>query len=286
MGDLMALVRGTNGNDFIHRKGDGLVTPVGKTNLLGATQGADTLLGRDGDDILRGDGGNDRLDGGLGTDRLIGGKGADIYVVDRTSDVVVEAADEGFDTVISTASYVLTPNIEKLVLKGDKNLFGRGNGLGNEMIGNTGNNILGGRGGNDTIRGGAGNDEVDGGEGNDMLYGGAGNDQLSGLGGGIDQLFGGAGDDTYLVGAGDSVVEAAGGGIDSVQTNAATYTLTANVENLTYFGNGNFAGTGNTLANQITGNAGNDTLDGAGGPIHSSGRWATTPMSSTMRATW
>src|SRR6185369_4567447 len=38
--------------------------------------------------------------------------------------------------------------------------------------------------------------------------------------------------------------------------------LVNNVENLTFTGAGNFSGTGNALANTITGGAGNDTLDG------------------------
>lgn len=43
------------------------------------------------------------------------------------------------------------------------------------------------------------------------------------------------------------------------------YTLSANVENLTYTGTGNFTGTGNADANIITGGSGNDTLNGQGG---------------------
>jgi Ca2+-binding RTX toxin-like protein len=77
---------------------------------------------------------------------------------------------------------------------------------------------------------------------------------------------GGAGNDTYVIDAGnDVVVEAAGGGIDTVRTSLASYALTANVENLTYTGVGNFTGLGNDLGNVITGGAGNDTLNGAGG---------------------
>jgi hypothetical protein len=41
--------------------------------------------------------------------------------------------------------------------------------------------------------------------------------------------------------------------------------LAANVENLTFTGTGDFSGTGNTLANVITGGAGNDTLTGGAG---------------------
>jgi hypothetical protein len=42
-------------------------------------------------------------------------------------------------------------------------------------------------------------------------------------------------------------------------------TLTADVEALVLQGAGNISGTGNTLANNLFGNAGNNTLDGGGG---------------------
>jgi Ca2+-binding RTX toxin-like protein len=61
------------------------------------------------------------------------------------------------------------------------------------------------------------------------------------------------------------VTEAASAGTDEVRTTLASYTLGANLENLRYIGTGNFAGTGNTLANVLTGGAGNDTLDGGTG---------------------
>ena len=59
-----------------------------------------------------------------------------------------------------------------------------------------------------------------------MLNGGAGNDTMTG----------GAGNDTYVVdAAGDVVTEAAGEGTDTVQS-SISYTLGANVENLTLTG--------------------------------------------------
>ena len=62
---------------------------------------------------------------------------------------------------------------------------------------------------------------------------------------------------------GDIVTEAAGGGTDTVRTTLSSYTLDANVENLTFSGTaGNFAGTGNTLVNTITGGNGANTRDG------------------------
>jgi Ca2+-binding RTX toxin-like protein len=64
---------------------------------------------------------------------------------------------------------------------------------------------------------------------------GAGNDTLNG-GAGVDTLVGGAGNDTYVVdNAGDVVTEVASGGSDTVQA-AVTYTLGAEVENLTLTG--------------------------------------------------
>ena len=109
------------------------------------------------------------------------------------------------------------------------------------------------------------NNNLNGTAGNDIIYGLGGNDRLNG-GAGADLMYGGAGNDTYVVdNVGDVVVEAVGGGTDTVQTTLSSYTLGANVENLTFTGTGNFKGTGNGLANVITGGAGNDTLDGGAG---------------------
>ena len=65
--------------------------------------------------------------------------------------------------------------------------------------------------------------------------------------------------------AGDTITEAASGGTDAVKTTATSYTLGVEIENLTYTGTGNFIGSGNALANTITGGAGDDTLDGGAG---------------------
>jgi len=76
-------------------------------------------------------------------------------------------------------------------------------------------------------------------------------------------MTGGLGNDTFYVdSANDVVIEAVGGGTDTVKATASNYTLAANVENLTYTGASNFAGTGNTINNTITGGNGADTLDG------------------------
>ncbi len=105
--------------------------------------------------------------------------------------------------------------------------------------------------------------------------GGTGSDTLNG-GDDIDSLVGGAGNDVYVDDTfEDLIVELANGGTDTVQTLAAAYSLEllANVENLSYEGldADQFVGTGNALANTISGGdladtlsglAGNDTLQG------------------------
>ena len=70
-------------------------------------------------------------------------------------------------------------------------------------------------------------------------------------------MEGNTGDDVYIVNnSGDTVVEAAGEGIDHVYSSLSSYTLGADLENLTYNGiTGSFAGTGNALDNVIFGTA-------------------------------
>ncbi|WP_443018531.1 hypothetical protein, partial [Sphingobium sp. Leaf26] len=64
------------------------------------------------------------------------------------------------------------------------------------------------------------------------ITGGAGNDVIN-AGGGADTMAGGLGNDLYYVdNSGDIVTEAASAGTDEVRVAIASYTLTANVENL------------------------------------------------------
>jgi Ca2+-binding RTX toxin-like protein len=225
------VLSGLSGNDTLN----GL---AGNDQLLGGF-GNDILNGGDDNDILNGDIGDDLLNGGLGADAMNGGLGNDTFVVDNVGDVVTEIAFGGTDLVqTSLASYLLGANFENLAYTGAGSFTGTGNALAN------------------IITGGVGNDVLSGGDGNDTLNGGLGADAMNG----------GAGNDTFVVdNVGDSVTEALGSGTDLVQTSLASYLLGANIENLTYTGSGNFTGTGNALANTLTGGVGNDILDGGAG---------------------
>lgn len=146
-------------------------------------------------------------------------------------------------------------------------------GADDEILGDSGNNILNGtegpdvirgKGGNDLINGLGGNDFLYGDEGDDILQGGDGNDWLDG-GPGNDDMVGGSGDDTYYVDSpGDKVTESPTGGIDIVYS-SVSFTLPSYVERLTLTGNGNIDGNGNSLDNIINGNNGNNYLRGGGG---------------------
>ncbi|MCS6297679.1 MAG: hypothetical protein H8K09_15700 [Nitrospira sp.] len=271
----------------------------------------DTLFGRGGDDILSGGAGNDTLDGGTGADRMTGGTGNDLFVVDNINDIVAESAGQGTDTVLSSLTYALGTNLENLTLTGSAAINGTGNSFNNMLVGNGAVNVLTGGAGNDTYVVGAGDTVVEAasagtdtvksdvswtlgtnlenltltgsaavnGTGNSLANTLTGNGAANILSGeaGADTLIGAQGDDLYIVdNVGDKVTELAGEGIDTVHS-SVTYTLAANVENLTLTGTSAINGIGNGLdnvmvgnnaANQLTGGAGNDTyVIGAGDTV-------------------
>ena len=194
---------------------------------------------------------------------------------------------KGTDTVESTITYTLAANFENLTLLGTNAINGTGNGAANVLVGNAGVNALTGGAGNDTYYVSTG-DTITDSSGTDTVYAdityslgsslehltligtnainGTGNTLANVLTGNsaANTLTGLAGNDTYYVSTGDTVTENSGQGTDPVCADIS-WTLGANLENLTLLGTRNLSATGNTAANLLTGNSGNNTLSGGTG---------------------
>ena len=146
--------------------------------------------------------------------------------------MIVENPGEGTDTVLAGVNYTLSANLENLTLTGSA-VSGTGNADANVITGDALDNVLDGAAGADTLRGLAGND-------------------------------------TYVIDAADTIDETDpvlggdAGGIDTVQA-SFSYTLGANLENLTLTGSAAINGTGNSLNNVLSGNAAANVLDGGTG---------------------
>jgi serralysin len=193
---------------------------------------ADNLVGSAKGDFIEAYAGNDTLNGGGGADTLYGGAGDDIYIVDNPDDRVLEAIDEGYDTIETSVSIGLAENSEIEVLRASASSYSLelyGNRFANLIIGSSGHDTLGGNGGADT-------------------------------------LIGGAGNDTYLVdNVFQTVREDAWSGYDTVIA-SISYTLTGNVEVLkASAGAGAVTLVGNALANEIFGNADSNVILGLHG---------------------
>ncbi|KQT53562.1 hypothetical protein ASG52_05450 [Methylobacterium sp. Leaf456] len=223
-------LRSVNGEPF------GLITGISITMEQAAAYIAmndPQAVNRDvfkGNDRITGSVFDDYLDGWGGADRLYGGAGNDTYIIDNVGDRVIEAANNGIDTIQSSVSYTLSANVEKIVLTGSGSINATGNDAANTLTGNAGANLLDG-------------------------------------GAGADTMIGGAGSDTYYVdNISDRAVETNGAvGTDLVVASVSFSLGGSELENLTLTGTANINGTGNSIANVLTGNAGANILNGLGG---------------------
>jgi len=300
------VIRGNIGNNTLRGMGgnDSLLADTGNDAVFGG-DGNDTVLGGAGNDTLHGDAGNDRLFGeagndtlyggegndtlesGSGLDSLYGGAGDDEYTIESGTDLVVELAGGGRDTIRTSVSYDMGAAGQVEVMNttdqhGTANINLFGSDIANEIRGNAGANVLNGRGGSDLIfgfdggdslsgdagldtlfggsgadslSGGADADQISGDDGNDSLYGGAGNDSLYG-GSGNDSLYGGEGVDLLQGGTGNDLLQGAGDG-DRLFGEDGNDTLDGgDGDNLLYGGLGN---------DSLSGGSGNDTLEGGAG---------------------
>ena len=267
----------------------GTDTITGIENVIGSAFN-DTLTGDGAANIIEGGGGNDLINGAGGSDTVsyehavVGLLGAGV-IVNLALGAAQNTINAGTDTLTSIENVIGSAFNDTLT----------GNGAANVMEGGAGNDAINGAGGTDTASyvhaatgvsvslaltvaqntGGAGTDTLSNMENLlgsvfvDTLTGNAGANVLDGNIG-ADIMSGGAGNDTYVVdNAADVVNEALNAGTDTIQTSLNNYSLApaarANVENLSFTGLGDFVGTGNALANALTGGAGRDILNGGAG---------------------
>jgi len=226
--------------------GSSVINGTAGPDTLTGTTGDDTINGLAGNDTLSGLAGNDVLNGGADNDALNGGLGADTMSGGTGNDTYT--VDNIGDVITENAGEgtdVVFSSISYALTANVENL----NLTGAAAINGTGNAL---------------------------------NNQLSGNNA-ANVLAGGLGNDGYFVTAGDTVIENAGEGTDFVFS-TISYTLTANVENLTLVGSAANNGTGNDLNNTITGNPGANVLNGRAGADTLSGgagadtfRFDTTP---------
>ena len=247
---------GGNGNDtFLGGIGNDNATGGLGNDTLSGDAGNDILAGGGGADLLSGDDGNDKVDGGDGNgDTVSGGAGNDSL-----------SGGAGFqDLLRETINGRATLNAKSL-----KGSLGSDSQSGFEqasLTGGSGNDTLDagdatsallvtliGGSGNDLLIGGAAGDLLQGGDGNDVIEGGAGSDTLDGQDGN-DTLTGGLDNDNLTGGAGtDCVAESADLNFTLINASLTTAGATGSVDSLS-----------SIESAQLTGGAGNNTLDASG----------------------
>src|SRR5262249_2688135 len=132
--------------DKLHLVNDGRITGQNGAFAIELQDGNDTIINHG---IIAGNiqmgTGKDVFDnrGGQVDHKILGGAGDDMLITDKAGVKLQEnGGSEGFDTVKSTVSYTLSQNVEQLLLIGNKDINAKGNGDGNWLQGNNGDNKL------------------------------------------------------------------------------------------------------------------------------------------------
>ncbi|WND01397.1 DUF4347 domain-containing protein [Temperatibacter marinus] len=261
---------------------------AGNDTLIGGA-GGDTIYGGVGDDLVNGSAGDDTLWGGTGADTLSGGSGADVFFFDQDQGVnhiidfnsdedVIDLSELAFaygsidelindDTNVrdtqngfiidlpNTGTSIEFYNVSKDELTSTNT---RGVGYDSTLTGSAagerliaGNDDVGTLNPSEYDGGSAGRDSVSGGDGADTLIGGASGDYLDG-GDGTDWVDYSDSTESVTIDLDDDAAEAGG---------HAQGDYLDNIENI-YGSSQNDALKGDTSANILDGQAGNDTLSG------------------------
>ena len=241
-------------------------------NLTLTGSAAINATGNSQSNIIIGNDAANVITGGLGNDILTGGGGADAFVVNSGdgSDIITDFAPgsaAGHDVVqLNGFAFTSFSDIQAAMTQVGSDVY----------LALTSQDTLVFR--NSTVAAFTGDDFqlpptlpiggtitswISGNASSRIVYGTAANDKITAVNS-DDTLVGWTGDDTYVINnPNQKIVENPGGGIDSVEA-WSSYTLPANVENLTLM-TGGLTGIGNELANRIVGSSGDDILQGGGG---------------------
>lgn len=273
------ILKGTKKADVLCGKGgDDVLLGKGGDDVLKGSKGDDTLLGKGGADTLQGGGGEDELVGGTGADRLGGQGGADTAsFADSAASVTVSletgaASGESTDSVRDVERVIGSPQDDTLL----------GDGAANVLSGGEGADTLSGGGDDDRLQGQGGTDVATyAGSSNgitaDLRAGtaiGDGTDALTG----IENVIGSPQDDTLAGDAGASALTG-GRGLDTASYASAPGPVGVDLGAGTASGDGADilaeieGAVGSSFADTLTGDSGNNHLDGgegadtlAGGP--------------------
>lgn len=260
-----------NGGIDTIRASIGYALPANVENLYMVAGGEKYATGNALPNIIVGNDGTNVITGGLGNDILTGGAGRDTFVFERGdgSDIItdfeagtggsdlIRLKDHGFSTFaevqaamkqVGDDTHLALSSFETLVFRDTQvSDFAEGDFVLPDIPPES----------QAWIRANIGTADAD------TMLGSASNERFEGKGN-ADSYSGGIGDDTYLVDNTDQrVIERAREGIDTVEA-FISYVLPDNVENLELLSWGT-SGTGNDLANRMTGSAGDDVLNGKGG---------------------
>lgn len=210
------------------------LTGTAALTATGNDDAANLITGNSGDDTLTAGSGSDTLVSGSGVTTFFGGSGPDTFVVNNSSDAVVPQSYQGWqDTIQSSVSYTLTAAVSTLQLIGSADV---------SAVDDYGNASITGNGGDDTLTAGSGYDTL-----------------VAGTG--VDTLIAGSGSTLFVVNSAADVIQVPGTtGNDTVES-SVNFSLMQGIDTLELTGTADLEGNGNSDAtNQITGNAGNDTL--------------------------
>jgi Ca2+-binding RTX toxin-like protein len=232
--------------------------------IIDGWHGNDKIIGNTQANTIRGSAGNDTIDGGAGDDTFLVDassgfyNGFDLYNGGAGIDTIKALGNDA--NIGLNGDFNLSNSIEIITADGKTNVTVYGDDK-NNTLDFSGTTLIG-----VVVDGWYGNDKIIGNSQDNTIRGNIGDDTLDG-GAGKDVLDGGTGNDTYIVDAvGDVINETStvSTEIDTVQS-SITYTLGANLENLTLLGFIATNATGNALNNVIAGNVLNNTLTGGAG---------------------